>query len=378
MSYSQWLPESPWWNSFSYDVPTPALVIDEHQVKANIDQTIHLAAGAHRLFPHVKTHKMSQIIELFRKHGVENFKAATSAELALCLRSGAKRALLAFPCFGPHIDELIDLANEFPERSLAMIFDSTEGLNQFSSRSSRLRCTVEAWIDLDVGMGRTGVKDEKTLGSLARAIDRATNLELVGLHCYDGHVHQRDVEDRRQAVTQVVTAIDRAIEVLDRPLEVITGGSPSFPIHAQVHNYYLSPGTTALWDSGYGQSYPEMGLVPAGAVMSRVIGHGRGRTITLDLGHKALAPEMPWPRAFFPQLGPTQLVSHSEEHLVIEIQGNAPRPPIGQIVVAIPTHICPTVSRYNKAIVVESDGEIHSWNIAATTRDPREVQESIP
>jgi D-serine deaminase-like pyridoxal phosphate-dependent protein len=126
----------------------------------------------------------------------------------------------------------------------------------------------------------------------------------------------------------------------------------------------LSPGTTLLWDARYGQQFPEMPFLPAAALLCRIISKPAPDTICLDLGHKAVAAEMPFPRVYLPQLPESQQVGQSEEHLVLNTD-RAGELPIGMVLYAIPMHICPTVIKYPGVLVVEGGELSGEWKIAA-------------
>ena len=57
-------------------------------------------------------------------------------------------------------------------------------------------------------------------------------------------------------------------------------------------------------------------------------------------------------------------ISHSEEHLVIECF-ESEKFAIGKVCYAIPTHICPTVIKYNKVLTVKEGKITGHWEIAA-------------
>ena len=86
-------------------------------------------------------------------------------------------------------------------------------------------------------------------------------------------------------------------------------------------SYHLCNGIRHLfWDAGYDGKFSDLGMIPAALVLTRVIGRPAGDLICLDLGVKALASEMPPPRAvFLDESGDVVALSeqtHSEEHLV--------------------------------------------------------------
>src|ERR1700722_14121918 len=83
-------------------VLTPALVIYRDIVEANIRNTIRLLGGdANRWRPHVKTSKLAMTMKLMVKHGVNQFKCATSLELLTLCECGAKDVLISYPAVGP-------------------------------------------------------------------------------------------------------------------------------------------------------------------------------------------------------------------------------------------------------------------------------------
>ena len=84
----------------------------------------------------------------------------------------------------------------------------------------------------------------------------------------------------------------------------------------------------------------------------------------LNLGHKSVASEMNFPRLKILNFKNNKQISHSEEHLVLECI-ESERYSIGTICYAIPTHICPTVTKYDKVLTVV-DGKITGyWKVAA-------------
>jgi D-serine deaminase-like pyridoxal phosphate-dependent protein len=146
--------------------------------------------------------------------------------------------------------------------------------------------------------------------------------------------------------------------------EIIAGGSPTFPIHAQREQVITSPGTTLLWDERYGSSFPDMAFLPAAVLFTRVISHPAPGIYCLDLGHKAIAPEMDFPRARIFGLDSCKQISQSEEHLVLQCPENT-HMAIGTVCYAIPMHVCPTVAKYPKVLTVVEGKVTGSWRVAA-------------
>src|SRR5258708_33345683 len=62
---------------------------------------VAIAGGVERLRPHIKTHKLPEILRLHQALGITKFKCATIGEAETAGPSGAPDVLLAFPPVGP-------------------------------------------------------------------------------------------------------------------------------------------------------------------------------------------------------------------------------------------------------------------------------------
>jgi D-serine deaminase-like pyridoxal phosphate-dependent protein len=102
-------------------------------------------------------------------------------------------------------------------------------------------------------------------------------------------------------------------------------------------------------------------------ILTRVVSKPAKNLVCLDLGTKAVASEMPQPRVSLLGVGPCRIVGHNEEHLVIETAEADTFHP-GDVVYAVPVHICPTVARYESASVIEHGACVGEWRVAARNR----------
>lgn len=110
-----------------------------------------------------------------------------------------------------------------------------------------------------------------------------------------------------------------------------------------------------------------MHFVPAALVLTRVVSRPGPNILCLDLGHKAIASEMPHPRVEFLNLQDAKFVTHSEEHLVVE----TPRATgfnLGDCLYGVPRHICPTVALHAEAVVIENGRISEHWRVVARDR----------
>jgi D-serine deaminase-like pyridoxal phosphate-dependent protein len=115
------------------EVPSPALLVYPERIAANIDRTIALAGGAGRLRPHVKTHKMPEVVQMQLDRGIGKFKAATIAEAEMTATAGAEDVLLVYPAVGPTATRLCGLAALFPRTRFRALPDCDAGISMPST-----------------------------------------------------------------------------------------------------------------------------------------------------------------------------------------------------------------------------------------------------
>jgi D-serine deaminase-like pyridoxal phosphate-dependent protein len=355
---------------------SPALVVRRDAVKRNIARMLEIAGGPGRLRPHVKTHKMPDVIRLAESLGVRKHKVATIAEAEMVAEAGGTDVLVAYPLVGPNCARLRALAEKYPRTTFSALVDSPEGVNGLSQAFADAARALPVLIDLDVGMGRTGIAPGPDAIELAGMIRKAEGLALEGLHSYDGHVRDADPAGREETARRGTWAPTLAIwEQLRRDgvevARIIVGGTPTFPIHAKLRQEGVvvecSPGTTVLHDYGYSSKFPDLPFEWAAWLLTRVISRTGKDRITLDLGHKAVAADPVGARVFLPEIPDAKFVGHSEEHLVVETPRAGEFPP-GTPLWGIPAHVCPTVALHEWAEVAEDGVAVGRWPIPSRRR----------
>ncbi len=362
----------PWYKiTREAEISTPALMIYPDRIEDNISRMIKIAGGSERLRPHVKTHKMSGVVKLKIKQGITRFKCATLAEAEMVAQCGGQDIMLAMQPVGPHIVRFFRLQKTYPRSRFSTLVDSETIAEQISSMASSCNQETDLWLDINNGMNRTGIVPGKDALHLFMIISKFPMLKVRGLHVYDGHIHESDPAERRiicERAYAPVTSLIHSIQRSGLPVpEVVAGGTPTFPIHADRKHIETSPGTCVLWDSGYSGNFPDLPFLHAALVMTRVVSKPGRRLLCLDLGHKAIAAEMPHPRISFPDIPVTRFVSHNEEHMVIE-SPEADQWQPGDVLYGIPRHICPTVPRYKFAYAVKNGNIEGEWQIDARDR----------
>jgi D-serine deaminase-like pyridoxal phosphate-dependent protein len=350
-------------------IPSPALLIIPDRVEANVDRMLEMVGGdATRLRPHVKTHKMAEVVRLQVAKGITQFKCATIAEAEMTAMAGGRDVLLAHQPVGPNVDRFLQLQERFLEVAFSATVDSLAIVDAFEGRGQSARL----FVDVDCGMHRTGIEPGEEALALCRRIAESVHLEFAGLHAYDGHLHQPDLSDRSDAHAAAIESWSNLLKSLERenlaPASIVVGGSPTFGLFALMDNWQCSPGTTLFWDAGYGHAFPDLEFACAAMLLTRIISKPEGR-LCLDLGHKAVAAERPIEkRAWFPDLPEAKPFLQSEEHFVLEAP-NAEDFAVGDALLAVPWHVCPTVALHSQAYLVH-DGRVtgETWQVVARKR----------
>jgi D-serine deaminase-like pyridoxal phosphate-dependent protein len=352
-------------------IASPALLLFRERIEHNFQLMIELAGGPQRLRPHVKTHKLAPLVARQIELGIEKFKCATLAEVEMTAGAGATDVMLAFPLVGPTAARLVAIAQRFPRTQFSGIIDDSDALHHFGIAAATDGLTLGAWLDIDCGMGRTGIRPGPVAIDLYRQMCSTSGLEPRGLHAYDGHIHDVAIAHRQQQCEEAfvpVLALRDDLLACGLPVPaLVAGGSPTFPFHAAHSDRECSPGTTVLWDFGYADKFADLPFLPAAILLTRVVSRPSATRLCLDLGHKAVAAENPHPRVRLFEIPDAEFVMHSEEHLVIETDRAADFR-VGDVLHGIPRHVCPTVALHDEAIVIEQNRAVGVWPIDARGR----------
>lgn len=352
------------------EVTSPSLLVYPDRIEENIRRMISIAGDRSLLRPHVKTHKMAGVIRLHLKHGISKFKCATIAEAEMACGCGAEDILLAYQPVGPNIRRFFKLIRKYPGTKISCITDCENIIRELSEEAVRNETDASVWLDINVGMNRTGIAPGNEASGLYKLINSLPGLKAEGLHVYDGHIHESDPALRRKICNDAYQEVESLISGLpeaEGPVKVVAGGTPTFPVHAERSGVETSPGTAVLWDYGYASSFTDLDFLNAALLFTRVISKPAGEFICIDLGTKAVASEMPHPRIKIIGLKNYDIVSHNEEHMVIRT-AEAGKINVGDVFYCIPYHICPTVDRYDKVSVVRDGKVTGEWKVEARRR----------
>ena len=353
------------------EVNSPALLVYPDRIEHNIRKMVEISGGVDLLRPHVKTHKMSEIIIMQMKHGIYKFKCATISEVEMVARCDAKGILLAIQPVGPNLSRFFQLKQLFPETKISCIADSAEVILQLSQMACQTGLKTYIWLDIDNGMNRSGIAPGDEAVRLYQMITDLPMIEAAGIHVYDGHIRETELTHRQKICNDSYLPVLGMIKELEKAsagnINIVAGGSPTFPIHALRKGVEASPGTLLLWDYNYSSAFQDMDFLHAAVLLMRIVSKPSNDLLCLDLGHKAVASEMPQPRVKIFGIENYSIITHSEEHMVIRTS-EADNWKIGDPLYGIPWHVCPTVDRFDSVSVVNEQMVTGQWLVEARKR----------
>jgi D-serine deaminase-like pyridoxal phosphate-dependent protein len=360
----------PWYHISEINkLDTPALVVYPERVKQNIETAKIMIGDLSRLRPHVKTYKNKEVTLLMMAAGISKFKCATIAEAEMLGICQVPDVLLAYQPVGPKLNRFIQLIISYPNTRFSCLVDNLAVANEISAAALKYHFRVQVYLDLNIGQNRTGIAPGTDALKLYAECSALPGIKPVGLHAYDGHIHDADITERTLKCNEgfaPVLKLQAALEVkgFAKPV-IIAGGSPTFPIHAKRKNVECSPGTFVYWDMGYQSSFKDQPFLTAALVVSRVISLPGETLLCLDAGHKSVAAENDISKRIFFLNAPELVIkSQSEEHLVVDA-GEHHTYKVGDVLYGLPYHICPTIALYERAITIEHNHISGEWlNIA--------------
>ena len=351
---------------------SPSLVIYPDRVKENIRVLKSMIDDLNRLRPHVKTHKTKEATFLQMEAGIQKFKCATIAEAEMLGMCKAPDVLLAYQPIGPKLQRFVALIKKYPGTKFSCLVDNIPVAKQMADIFASNEIIAPLFIDLNVGMNRTGIEAGEAAIQLYMDCSQRKGIQPVGLHVYDGHIHDTDYKIRKKRCDEGFMPVEKMKNKLmemgfAEPI-IVAGGSPTFPIHCKRKKIECSPGTFIYWDKGYTDICPEQSFLPAALVVTRVISLPDETKLCLDLGHKAIAPENELTRRVYFINAPELIaVSQSEEHLVVEAGKDHKYKP-GAVLYGMPIHICPTVALHERAFTIENGKITGEWKTIARDR----------
>ena len=342
-----------------WKLDTPCLMIELDILEKNIrTMEDHAASFGKKLRPHAKTHKCSRLARMQMEAGAVGICVAKVGEAEVLVRSGVKEVLITSPVVSDYkIKRLLDCLASDPE--LMVVVDNAANARCLNDAAKQRGLRLKVLVDLDPGMGRTGVNFQAAL-TLGQWIRDLPALRLQGVQCYAGHVQHVVSFVERSRLSQEwmkrAAAVFRQFQEAGLPAEIFTGtGTGTFEIDCLIPELTdMQVGSYALMDAEYihiGSSRDPSRLVqfpPALTLLTTVISSNHNKNfVTVDAGLKALYHHGGTPFVLNPSIPGLQYEWRGDEHGQISYPDSSRKFEIGDVLEMVVSHVDPTVNLYD-------------------------------
>ena len=344
------------------DLSTPALVVDRAVLIANLEAADRLVRGTGtHLRPHVKTHRTPAIALLQQTAEARGVTCATVGEAEVMVAAGIDDVLIANEIVSPaKLGRVVELARR---ARVMLAADAGEPLLALARTAARAGVVVGVLVDVDVGLGRCGVRSASEARELALTVAGAAGVRFAGVMGYEGRLRHGAAE-RADRVGGAFARLAQAKELIERAgLEVplVSGAGTSTLLDALGGSCVgeVQAGTYALME----HDLDELGLPFRCAVTLRATVISRsGARVVVDAGRKTAGCEYALPA---PADGGVA-VAVSEEHTVLEYVSGAPV--LGAAVSLVPSNVRTTFNLHDAAWLVEGEEVVERLAISARGR----------
>jgi D-serine deaminase-like pyridoxal phosphate-dependent protein len=354
------------------EVDTPALVIDADAMDANIrDMAEYFSTAPAVLRPHAKTHKSPIIAQKQIDAGAIGATCAKLGEAEALQQGGIKDILIANEIVGRRkIARLVRMARHC---NVAVAVDNEKNAREISDAAVEAGSSVRVLVEVNVGMNRCGVEAGDDALKLVQKVTKMPGLSFFGFQAYEGHLVMYGTHDERKAKVEEAMAplieTRRAVEAAGFEVQAISGGGTgTFDITAQIDGFdEIQAGSYVFMDAKYGSvDGPDQRFAPAIFLWSTVISRPVPERGVLDIGLKTASPELGLPR--FLDFDESEVVSLSEEHAKVNLEGDARKLEVGDQVRIQPGHVCTTVNLHDRYVVIRNGVVEAVWDVAGRGR----------
>lgn len=166
------------------DLMTPALIVDERRMTANIDRMRAKVASLGIGFrPHIKTAKSAEIALLLTGGAPGPITVSTLAEARAAAEAGFRDILYAAALTPNKIDTVLAMRGDGVD--LTVIVDSVAAAEMIAAASRAHGTSIPTLIEIDSDGARAGIRpdDEITILAIAAALAEGAEMAGVMTHC---------------------------------------------------------------------------------------------------------------------------------------------------------------------------------------------------
>jgi D-serine deaminase-like pyridoxal phosphate-dependent protein len=351
---------------------TPSMLVDLTLMQANIASLMgHFRAKHVHVRPHLKTVKSPELAHILLAAGAVGGCVAKVSEAEVMAQAGIEDLLITSEIVGkPKLARLVALLQQHPH--IKVVVDSLTGAEQLNQAMHDAQLTLNVLLDLNVGQNRCGVMPGEAALALARHIDAMSNLHLIGVQGYEGHLqHLHDPVERAQRCRQsmhLLTSTAAQLLAEGFAIEIVTtGGTGTAEICAGCDGVTeVQPGSFIFMDTDYRNA---LGPVYSNAltILSTVISRPAPNRAVVDAGLKSLSIDsgMPEPR----ELPGVKYRPGGDEHGILTWDESAEsasfKLEVGDRIEFIPSHIDTTINLHDYYYAYRNGKLEAIWPVAA-------------
>lgn len=356
------------------ELTTPAVVLDLEAFEQNIaayQRQINLHGLRAR--PHAKSHKCAEIAQRQIAAGAVGVCTASLHEAEAMAEQGIHNLLITSPVVGAgKVDRLMELL----ERGavVAVVVDDQDHAVSIAAAAHRSGHVLDVLIDVDLGMGRTGVNNVESALRLVNLVSEAKGISYRGIQAYSGRVqHIEEFAERDHAYTEQLRFLSALIAALDKrglkPATVSGGGTGTLALDCRegILTEHQA-GSYIFMDVEYGAvtlgaSDADAAFATSLFLHSTVISKNMPGRVTIDAGLKSFATDGPLPRVSAGAPMGTTYSFFGDEHGCLTFPAPADRLPIGSVVAFVTPHCDPTINLHDYLHIVRHDTIVDIWRI---------------
>lgn len=354
-------------------VETPALVVDLDIMEQNIDRYASFAEDHDiQLRSHVKTHKTPALAHRQHDRTDGGICCQTLSEAEVMAAAGIDDIYLSYMVVGERkLNRLVNLSGDLS--SFATTVDGRGNVDPLQSAAASYGVIIDVIVEIDVGLGRTGVPTRKQAVDLAKYITEQPNLSFQGLLAYEAHVKNKaeseaEFEQQCEAVMDKVAAVVNDIKDANVNVPEVKVGGTATSLYSGTHPVVteINPGMYPFMDVGELKLRPwEVSLDDCAAtIRSTVISAPDDDRAIVDAGSKSLGvdkPQQPVPK----HSGEVAYVSSSEEHGWLDTSERKEPLTVGDPVSLVAPHVCTTVNLHDTIIGIRDEHIAAVWDVQA-------------
>lgn len=352
----------------SLELGTPAVVVDLDRVERNIAE-MSGAAAAHgvRLRPHIKSHKIPQLMRMQLDGGAIGVTCATLREVETMVDAGCPSVTLAYPLLSSDkVDRLLELRGR---AGIRVTIDSVESAALLGNAAGAT--PLDVLLEVDTGHGRLGRPPGGPSIELGLEIARVPGVRLIGVSSHAGHAYAATgAADLVKIAADEAEDLVRTSDELRRHgigvEEISVGSTPSARAGFGLGITESRPGTYLMNDATMVRLGVATHEMCAAFVLATVISRPTPERVVVDAGTKMLSSDGvgrdDWVQVLRrPDLHPVFL---SEEHGVFHADDPSVAPAIGDRVLIVPSHVCTMMNLADEVSLV-LDSAIETVPVAA-------------